>query len=307
MFIVNPGIKDLDPHQKTVLADDIGMALALGLLDEKYGIVGLADVYAWHEEKLLTLKEKGKHRRMPDFAIKLRKPVSSSRIVLLECKGSTSKRSFTTTLEHACNGQLDNVDKVFGKNAGSVPKIAAASSLLIGRQAVIHFEDPPERLGELGNRLEANYLALEYSLFGDLRSANAVWQKYDLPSFGLEAQLPERDITAMEDEAVTSLVRPHGLKLEAVGEFETQATKREGFARSHVHLEMSEAAKEARPNLLWDHVLSMREQGNPQFIDDKASVTQVQDESLGRRRILEAATTSSGIRVKASTDVWLVG
>src|SRR5690349_20345809 len=28
VFTVNPGIQDLDPHQKSVLADDMGMALA---------------------------------------------------------------------------------------------------------------------------------------------------------------------------------------------------------------------------------------------------------------------------------------
>src|SRR5690349_20236938 len=45
-FITNPGIYDLDPHQKSVLSDDIGVALALGLIDELFGIDGLADVYA---------------------------------------------------------------------------------------------------------------------------------------------------------------------------------------------------------------------------------------------------------------------
>ena len=94
ILIVNPGIRDLDPHQKGMLSDDMGMAVALGLIDQSHGIKGLADVYALVSSGALILKAAGKHRRMPDFVLELRKPIAGSHFVLLECKGSVVPGNF---------------------------------------------------------------------------------------------------------------------------------------------------------------------------------------------------------------------
>jgi hypothetical protein len=172
-FIVNPGIADLDPHQKGVLSDDIGMAIALGLIDESHGIIGLADAYALWSAGVLKLKTPGKHRRMPDFVLELRTPMAGSRFALLECKGSLVPGHFASQLNTACQKQLDNVDDVLGMNVTSIPKVAVASELLLGDQLSVYLDDPSEVLDKpLSDQLQANLLALEYSLFGDLRSAN---------------------------------------------------------------------------------------------------------------------------------------
>jgi hypothetical protein len=310
-FIVNPGIRDLDPHQKGVLADDIGMALALGLLDQTHGIVGIADVYALHAAGSLSLRTKGRHRNMPDFVIELRRPISRSRIVLLECKGSTSPGQYSSQLNTACGKQLANVRTVYGSNAGGVPKIAAATELVLGGQVSVYVDDPPEPLEPLGEKLRANLLALEYSLFGDLRSANEVWKAYDLPTFTgtpSSSQLPEGAASSAHDEAVAELIRPQRLKPSAIGEFEEKASGGIAYASTRVQITMSPSAQDARPNQSWASVVAARDTLMPfestPLTSDSISPTVADEDNGSRRRIEETAATTTGIRASVTTQVW---
>lgn len=304
-FIVNPGIRDLDPHQKGVLSDDIGMAIALGLIDESHGIKGLADAYALVSSGALVLKTAGRHRRMPDFVLELRKPIANSKFVLLECKGSVVPGNFANQLDSACKRQLENVSTLYGIHARTIPKIAAASELFLGGQLTIHLDDPPELLEKpLSDQLQANLLALEYSLFGDLRSANDVWKAYDLPSFTAssdDSRLPDRSIDTFTDEAITTLAGKEKFGIDASGRFEAHASSRDGHALTRVSLEMSLAAKAARKTRDWTTALDHRSVG----IDTPNALPKLTEGDNGiERRIEETAHTSTGLTVNASMHIW---
>jgi hypothetical protein len=187
LAIANSGIWDLDPHQKTVLADDLGMGLALAAVDNYFGIDGLWDCYGMWLEGLLQLHTSGRHRRMPDFLILIRTPIGTSRIALLECKGSTRLKASQSQLQAACN-QLSNVTSVLGVHTkqGSVPSIGVASTLNPGHPVVISVSDPPENLAlpdDIEVRLRANYVALELAALGDVLAADRVRLRHNLPSW----------------------------------------------------------------------------------------------------------------------------
>ena len=55
----------------------MGMGLSLAALDTRCGIDGIWDCYGLRLERLLQLARSGRHRRMPDFLVLLRKPISS--------------------------------------------------------------------------------------------------------------------------------------------------------------------------------------------------------------------------------------
>jgi hypothetical protein len=194
---------------------------------------------------------------------------------------------------------------VYGNSARLIPKIAAATELLLGNQLRIHVDDPPEPFEEPEpGQLQANLLALEYSMFGDLRSANDVWKAYDLPSFTATSdalQLPEQTADAFADDAMTTLGRKHKFGVKEIGLFEEQAAAAEGYALSHVSVEMSEAAKAARKTRDWAAALNRRSVR----ADAPESPPKLADEDKGNeRRIEEAATTSTGLTVFASMHVW---
>lgn len=207
---INPAIEDLDPHQKTILSDEIGVALSLGTLDAIFGVVGLADVYQLEKAGIIALAKGGGHRKMPDFLILLNKEMNGSKLVLLECKGSQTGGYYAKQLETACDKQLANVKTVAGLR--SVPKIATAAEIAPGRPARMHIADPPDRLEsnpDLERQLRANYLALEYSLFGDFLSANRVWEEAGLPRWNADwgplAHRPEVARLIWEDQGILPL------------------------------------------------------------------------------------------------------
>lgn len=304
-FTVNPGIADLDPHQKAVLSDDIGMAVALCLLDEKHGILGLADVYALCSAGSLMLKSPGRHRNMPDFLVELQTPLAGSHTVLLECKGSVKHGHHKAQLATACHAQLGNVDSVRGVSATSIPKIAAATELRLGNQLTVYIGDPPVVADPpLKDQLKANLLALEYSLFGDLVSANDIWRTYSLPAFTTSEEalrLPGQTTSVITDDAITTLGSKASFRIGATGAFEDQAVGRTGYARTHITIEMSEIAKAARQDRNWMAAIGAR---------SVASITQVpqsvvEDAPSGNERhIVENSETSTGVTARSETLVW---
>jgi hypothetical protein len=76
MAISNAGIWDLDHHQKTVVADDMGVGIALAALDTVFGIDGIWDCYSLSIHGHLQLTLDGRHGRMPDFLVCLRKSIN---------------------------------------------------------------------------------------------------------------------------------------------------------------------------------------------------------------------------------------
>ena len=219
--IANTGIWDLDPHQKTVLADDMGVGLALAAIDVKYGIDGLWDCYSLWLEEQLQLRRDGRHRRMPDFLILLRTPISGSRLALLECKGSTRSTAATGQLTSACN-QLSNVSRVLGlsRTKYTLPQVGIACALSPGDPIAITVADPPEDFtlpDDIEKRLRANYVALELAALGDVAAADSVRTRYNLPSWGrigFKNSILPRNETLGINESVTSML-PSGKRLSA--------------------------------------------------------------------------------------------
>ena len=303
-FIVNPGIRDLDPHQKGVLSDDMGVAFSLGALDQQYGVFGLADVYAWEQAGLLTLKSPGRHRRMPDYVVLLGMPVAGSYLALLECKGSVVPGNHGGQLKTACENQLDNVDTVLGSRATTIPKIAAATQLLLGGRASLHLSDPPAELRVEPDKLRANLLALEYSLFGDYRSANEVWKAYGLPTYTNipQAQLAGSTPASFTDEAVTTLAATRKFREKATGTFEEIASIAVGHAVTRVQMDMSPSAVLARENNKWDLAINGR---THKLVESTTSETIDEDKGT-RRRIVESAKTAVGLFINSTIDVQYV-
>jgi len=211
--VANVGIWDLDPHQKTVLADDLGVGLALAMLDRHFGIAGIADCYGLWRDELLVLKGGGGHRQMPDFVVQLNRSINGSKRILLECKGSTQAKSYESQLDRACE-QLDNVSTCMGANcaSGKIPRVAIATVVHPGTPVQIHISDPPEDYEaspDLERKLRANYLALELAALGDMRGAEKIRSQFDLRGlrgFGIEAaDIKEVPEPQMETTAFVSL------------------------------------------------------------------------------------------------------
>src|SRR6267142_6438294 len=162
--IANAGIWDLDPHQKTVLADDMGVGIALAALDVVFGIDGLWDCYSLWLQGHLQLSLDGRHGRMPDFLVSLHRSIKGSQFALLECKGSTRNNAAAEQLTSACV-QLNNVNRVLRlpkKNHG-IPRVGIATVVHPGAPVVIHVSDPPEEFplpAQILTMLQANYVAL---------------------------------------------------------------------------------------------------------------------------------------------------
>jgi len=166
-------------------------------------------------------------------------------------------------------------------------------------------DDPPEQFNEsLSEELQANLLALEYSLFGDLRSANEVWKTYGLPTFtGARgaSSLPTSSSTKIQDDAVSPLGRQGKFDIEPSGVFEAMSDNRLGYASTRIELKMSKAAKAARTNRQWASALQKRATMGAV----KVAVPTLLDEQGGNeRRIEEEAITSTAIAVRATTRVW---
>ena len=220
--IANTGIWDLDPHQKTVLADDMGVGLALAAIDMKLCMeltaCGTATACG---SRQLQLRRDGRHRRMPDFLILLRTPISGSRLALLECKGSTRSTAATGQLTSACN-QLSNVSRVLGlsRTKYTLPQVGIACALSPGDPIAITVADPPEDFtlpDDIEKRLRANYVALELAALGDVAAADSVRTRYNLPSWGrigFKNSILPRNETLGINESVTSML-PSGKRLSA--------------------------------------------------------------------------------------------
>jgi hypothetical protein len=283
----------------------MGVAFSLGILDQQYGVFGLADVYEWEQLGLLTLKSPGRHRKMPDYIVLLDAPVVGSHVVLLECKGSVVPGNYTTQLDTACNKQLENVDKVLGASATTIPKIAMATELPLGGQASVYLSDPPADVQVEPDRLRANLLALEYSLFGDYRSANEVWKAYDLPTYtnipqpGTESLAP----ASFTDEAIATLVATRKFEDKAAGAFEEVASKSVGHAVTRVQMEMSPSAVFGRKANDWSQAIKERKHRLPE-----SKMSETVDESNGgaRRTIFESARTAIGLSISSTIDIQYV-
>ncbi|MCA8937216.1 MAG: hypothetical protein KDB68_13540 [Planctomycetes bacterium] len=190
---INAGLADLDPHQKTVLSDDFGVALALALLDVQFGVLGVADCFAAQKAGILTLQTAGKHRKMPDFILLLATQLQGSNVVLLECKGSQVPGSHTGQLTSACTNQLGNVSALAGIAAAAVPRVAIAAQLPHGKDASLHVSDPPEwidGLDRLPEYLRASFVARELAMIGKFAAASSIWTDmgFDGWEFGIDDQ-----------------------------------------------------------------------------------------------------------------------
>jgi len=91
---LRPEWTDLDPHQKTILSDDLGMGLTTQLLEEKLGVRTFHNTLHFLKVvnptalKLLSVAKNGAAKN-PDFVCF----DSQNRITLLECKGSQSSQA----------------------------------------------------------------------------------------------------------------------------------------------------------------------------------------------------------------------
>ncbi len=202
---VNPGLADLDPHQKTVLSDDIGVGLSLALLDVSFGVVGIMDCYRAHKAGLLTLTVAGKHRKMPDFIVLLAAPIGGSNIILLECKGSQTNGAQKAQLTSACK-QLTNVNTLAGMPAAAFPRVAVAAQLRHGKNAVLHIDDPTEWVvtrEDFQELLRANLCAQELSMLGEYNAASSVWADLGLPSWPMRNPVEDDSLAGRAGELTT--------------------------------------------------------------------------------------------------------
>lgn len=300
-FVVNPGIKDLDPHQKTVLSDDMGVAISLALIDQRYGIRGIYDTYQLVSTRRASLKTKGRHRKMPDFVLLLDRPVGDEDIILLECKGSTVPGAHKKQLASACASQLKNVKSVFGTNAKFIPKLAFASQLLLGNQLAVHVADPPMILDgadDLRAILMANYLALEFSMFGDFLSAQKVWEAFELPSWRAE-EMPgmslQNDMLQMVDESLSNLgEKPRYSSRErqrAVDLVQAQ------FSMSTIKISASDSARNIRAANRWDDLAE-------RIVTEPRQVSRLQDRAGTRRFFVEDSVSAAGVRATRQITLW---
>ncbi len=101
---------ELDPHQKTILSDDLGMGLTTQILAEKLGIQSFHDTLHYIKiarPKSLSLISVAKNgaAKTPDFVALDNK----GRIILLECKGSQSSHAALRKAMEAGKLQKGNV------------------------------------------------------------------------------------------------------------------------------------------------------------------------------------------------------
>lgn len=308
--IANIGIRDLDPHQKTTLADDFGVAISLALIDAACGIDGLADCYALWLEEVLSLRTGGRHRRMPDFLLLLRKPLSGSTLVLLECKGSTQSVMAGRQLGSAC-AQLDNVIEVAGVPCahGMVPKIAMASTIHPGEPVEIRVDDPPEPLNippEVEMKLRANFVALELAAFGDLAAAEAIRFRYSLPSwarFGIPDGLLQgsKDLR-LEQTMLITLPAFKRLPLLARDELDLEIVQRLCLARVRYVAEGSPRAVALRESPSNDQMLG--DNSHTERSEYGVDSSHIHRDDDGRLRCEESDRTSGGTQSRLSVEVW---
>lgn len=254
--IANAGIWDLDPHQKTVLADDMGVGLSLCVIDTAYGIDGLWDCYGLWREGLLQLREDGRHRRMPDFLVLLRTPFAGSKMALLECKGSTRNAVANGQLASAC-WQLGNVTSALGVSSEEhqIPRIGIACMLHPGSPVVITVADPPDELA-LPNNIEtllrANYVALELSALGDIGAADSLRLRYKLPSWGRlglqSSVLPRVESLGIHQSVISVLSGSSRLSQKAREVVDTDLIEKLCLARAELTIGPSYRAIQLREN-----------------------------------------------------------
>jgi hypothetical protein len=304
-----PGIWDLDPHQKTVLADDLGVALALACIDQHFGIIGLADCYSLWLQDLLQLRNDGRHRKMPDFVVLLEKPLKDSPLILLECKGSTRQRASQSQLTSACR-QLNNVSQIdgLGSAAHDVPRVGIATTVHPGAPVTLAVSDPPEPIkvsAELARKLRANYVALELAAFRDLSTSEKVRKAAELPTWA-SLRIPATVLDKppeLEIQQIAFASLPRRKKLSAFEKevLDTDLAKRECVARVELRGSPSEPAKFARvePAASFSEHIGISK-GSTSQEGDSESISELQNQ----RRVVSKATTRFGIRAELHVDVW---
>jgi hypothetical protein len=307
--IANVGIRDLDPHQKTVLADDLGVAFALARIDAAYGIEGLCDCYALWLEETLVLKAGGRHRRMPDFLLLLRRSLNGSRLALLECKGSTQNAMARAQLATGCT-QLDNVDCIGGSRCGRglIPRIAMALTVHPGNPVELRVDDPPEVLEpspELETKLRANFVALELAAFGDVAAAEAVRSTYRLPNwarFGLPMDLLRTNKDLRLDRTMLITLPAFKVPPTAQDDLELDVAQRPCLARVEFLAEASARALGLREDPRRDDLLQSlgtMEQSLPGDFQ-----LNVEKQTNGGLRSSEEGQTGGGTRTRLIVDIW---
>jgi hypothetical protein len=309
--IANPGIWDLDPHQKTVLADDLGVGLALAAIDVKYGIDGLWDCYSLWSQNLLKLRKDGRHRRMPDFVLLLRRPLSGSNMIILECKGSTRNKAAAGQLKSACR-QLRNVSSVLGvsRRKYHLPKVGIACGFSPGELVAITVADPPEDFelpDDIETKLRANYVALELAALGDIATADAVRARFNLPSWGqigIESSILPRSPTLQIDQVVMSVL-PSSKRLskEAREVLDPTLIGKLCLARAELSVGPSRRAKELRANPNSEQAL------HAEIVSEKidlpiASTSGTADTQGGRRQRRENDLAGDGSISQLSVEIW---
>ena len=306
-LIINPGIADLDPHQKAVLSDDMGVGLALALIDQGFGILGLDDIYALHSQNALSLASGSGHRVMPDFALWLAEPVGGSRLILLECKGTQTASYRNTQLTRGCE-QLSNVSGVCNIAAADIPRIVVGTYLNLGHRASLRVSDPPDEVAlesGLVDRLVANYLALELVSVGDLASANKVWTQFGLPQVDLPAgiepsKVPVRTVTRTTDE----LLKPKRVRREAASRFETLSRDRSTFVRTQIDVAISPSAAEVQEE---DGIVDLEKRtaaiAEPGSREVSGTVTIQEDDKNAERLIDVHSKTALGAEIKLRSSL----
>lgn len=313
-LIINPGIADLDPHQKTILSDDMGVALSLGLLDQHLGIVGIADVFLLESLGVITLNSTGGHRSMPDFLVLLSKPLNGLKLILLECKGSQTPSYQNTQLVSACDRQLANVEYINTTKASTFPRLAIAAQLVRGSCAELHISDPPDEVihdEAIENILRANYLALEYSMLGDYISSEKVWSTHNMPSWGDEIKKSNPDkkekqyIWTTQD--ISSLEPTTKFKKKSSLDIERNLESKHAYAITKIEARLSESASIIKSQESWNN-LNIRNQN--EFVDgingEGNDVEDIQDEEdANRRNITTSAKTYLGVSINTKSTIWV--
>lgn len=298
-FTVNAGIEDLDPHQKSVLSDDMGVAMSLGLLDQQFGIVGLADVYQLVSQGVVSLVGGGRHRSMPDFLLLLAIPFNGSRLIFLECKGSQQPYGYRGQLVAACERQLANV-AIPGLPALAVPRVAMAARIVLGTQPIVHVADPPIVINtdaDIHSLLKRNWLALEYSLFRDFEAAERVFVVSGLKGWGFVPEQVRRMPIGVWHETVPIHIPKSKIDQTSIrGEADHMAGKAVRGTVS-VMLEPTETAKEIRRTENWERV--------PEPEGTISSDVDSKDHLLGesRKRRSGKSQTYTGTRAEIDLEI----
>ncbi|MCK4827797.1 hypothetical protein KA005_69355 [bacterium] len=141
---LRPEWKDIDPHQKGLLGDELGMGLTTQLLAEKVGIVDFVDTIYYlrviNPRALNFIRRPTRGpRKSPDF-IGLD---SSNKIYVIECKGTQSSRK---ELFKNMNGGVPQKTNI-GANIGHRIHSSLVAGLFIPQyenrdNALIHIMDP---------------------------------------------------------------------------------------------------------------------------------------------------------------------